>query len=142
MTGEFLNCYASGDGSLGFVWARTGHPRTCTNRKVTRGDVQGYLDGDGWRMRERGWRIWEDYGQFHLVAPVRRIDATTLELEGKRFEITNCEMADGRVVRHNFSVSVFAGGKVRDVRSISTLASLAHFVEHESRLPPLQAEEV
>ncbi len=144
---ERLNCYASGDGSLSFVWASTKHPCPCTGREVTRQDVEDYLNSEeGAHYKRDGWRIWQrgpwpngTGPDFSLIAPVKRIDDNTLEYKGNRYTVAVSERHEnGEVGDYAMTVTtVVEGIGTIDVKNWSTRAALRHFLSNEKNLPPL-----
>jgi len=83
----YLSCYASGDGALHFCWQD--EEGQANSIPVTRGDCTAYLKTK-WakHLRERGWRVAQVNTHWCLVAPIERIDADHVTLEGRSYRYT------------------------------------------------------
>lgn len=141
-----LKHYAPGDGAFHLVWVNT-RTNQCDGPAVTQADVDRFVAEDP------EWRYWADKGyryalihqQHRLVAPVRRVDENTLELEGKtyRYEVTPEALAEARREGHlpkdyvKFFFWIVAEGIGRmeyQLRHWSTIDSLRFFLVHENSL--------
>jgi len=72
-----LNCYASGDGSLSFVWTRynlmTGN-REAIGEPVTMEDARAFMQSIEWsRPTHEVWRLLELNGMPCVYQPVKRV---------------------------------------------------------------------
>jgi len=135
-----LECYASGDGALHFVYTEKGKS---ADKPVTLEDAENYLktDPDAALLRLQNWRATLINGKPRLVANIKRIDANTLTIDGKAFRYKIDEDSlfwkDQRhVLDHCLTVDTDYKGEVTNVRNYSLRAQIRHFINNESALTP------
>lgn len=135
---ETLRCYASGDGALHFTWIAGG---VATGRPVTGAEAQAWLDSPNENhLRDAGWRVVMIGTRPILVAPVARINENTLSLRGRNYEYTIDQsnifwQRDRHVMQSCLSlVTKDDDGQPVNVRNVSTIACIAHFLNYEKVL--------
>jgi hypothetical protein len=133
-TNEDLVCYASGNGSLSFCWVRGGN---ATGRKVTVADAKGYLETDR-VLREKNYRVCCVDGVHPIVvAPVKRVSAQCLELDGRQYNYT-INKGDLFYQRDNevreVSLYLYAVEDAYQVRNLNTISAIVFFLNHEKTL--------
>lgn len=139
-TNEKLECYASGNGALHFVWLRNGMG---TGRSVTIQDAKGYLLTDEAKhFRVDAYRVCcVDTVHPVLVAPVKRISSDVLELKGKQYSylINKGDLffqKDNTVRECSLYVKTEHG---QEVKNLNTILALVFFLNHEGILTEQKA---
>ena len=145
---ETLRLYAPGDGCLAFCWEDG--KGNATAPRVTVEDATNYLLNEtrAKHLRDNGWGVWANSGRGEpvLVGPVKRIDATTLLVDGKPYEYgidtTNIfYRRDGDIVNHALTVTYKHDGEAHNVANVNIRSGILFFLNHEKGLtdnPPTQ----
>jgi hypothetical protein len=130
--GTRLHCYGSGDGTLEFVW-RNGD--TCIGRPVTKEEATTYLNShEGDHLRGK-WKVTEENSRPVLHRIIKRIDNTTLEIDGDLFTVAyapDSQNRTRRILDHEVNVTATMTGRTFDVKNMSLRAVIRHFLEHEN----------
>ena len=136
-----LNCYASGDGALHFVWL-TGNVAK-GGPKITRSVAQRYLDRPKQKhLRDEGWQVVYNGSNWLLVKIYQRVTSTLFRTTGKNeyteYVVEIDEMKrwkDGTISQRAITVRTsFEEVGIIEVRNVSTLASLVYFINNEAAI--------
>ena len=130
-----LHCYASGDGALHFSWV---NPKgIASGAKVTEGEVRAYLNLEAAKhLRERGWRPFCLWGQWCLIADVRRLGPNKLQYEGTEYaysvdgEVTTCTQQN----YHRLTITFVRDEEPFEVRNLSVKAAITHYLTYEEEI--------
>lgn len=130
-----LNCYASGSGSLSFVWIDK-ETNQCVNRRVTKTDVKRYVASQKKQGKKIGnWIIFDLGKEWQLVAPIKRLSESMLEVEKEVFEYSvNKEGGDSEIRWHHLTVWKEDETRRYEVKHISTRSSILFYLNHEAEI--------
>ncbi len=142
---KLLSCYAPGDGALAFCWVNADDGKA--EGTPTRKQVERWLatNPDGKRFVEQGYRLVTVNAELRLIGPVRRIDATTLEVRpGDRITVVITPEQKAQWTKQGFvnDASIDMRFTIPDhpeleemrVRNWSTRAMVRFFIQHEEHL--------
>lgn len=143
--GQYLSCYAPGDGALAFVWVDA-ETNQCSTRKVTPSVVRKFQKHRASTHLHKH-RVVNINGQIRLVAAITRIGPNTVRFE-REFENDTIELTytvkPNPPFPDNIRTTELTATTVKDldgngpqtyeVCHHSTLASLAFFLNHEKEL--------
>lgn len=115
-----LNCYASGDGSISFVF-HSNIFKEASPLRVTSRDVDAFLE-----RRPELKRMKKVYigGAFKLCQPVSRVSTDELSVNGRSYRY---------MVAGKFDLRVF-NERDEEVLNMNILGAIRFFLEHEEEL--------
>lgn len=128
-----LVCYASGNGALHFTWC---WGDTANSERVTLGEVERYLETAAAKhLRENGWRPAYINQHWCLIADIKRTGEDTVTVRGKEYRY---RLLSDRVESpgsyHQIIVTTEDHGHTFEVKHLSTVCSILHFLQHEDRI--------
>lgn len=142
---EKLSCYASGDGSLSFVWLQEeyslGRKRQlipdwiASGRKVMLIDVENFLsNGRGAELLDSGMRLYRLNGDYCLATLVERLSRSDLKIGDTTYSYTIMR-PDHNWIDFNFMICFRdEDDNVRDVKNLCKRSAILFFLKNEEEM--------
>jgi len=136
-----LQSYASGDGSLSFVYIDSNGK--ATGQRVTRAQAEQHLKDNF--SDSRDWKIQEINGLLYLVRNIERVNGFTLRFKDRmyRYSVNLATLGNNASVTvHDLEIKTYTiwnttsgdDGCWEKVLNYSTLAAIKFFLNHEDEL--------